>query len=65
MSDFYSVNCVLLDINLYETKRAPKKNNWSPIPVIMPVVCFTVDNLPNVNKQTNTNNIVSKVQILG
>ena len=41
------------------------KNNWSPIPVIMPVVCFTVDNLPNVNKQTNTNNIVSKVQILG
>ena len=32
MSDFYSgnsVNCVLLDVNLYETKR---KNNWSPIP---------------------------------
>ena len=32
MSDFdsgNSVNCVLLDINLYETKR---ENNWSPIP---------------------------------
>ena len=32
MSDFYSgnsVNCVLLDVNLYETKR---ENNWSPIP---------------------------------
>ena len=33
MSDFDSgnyVNCVLLDISLYETKG---KNNWSPIPV--------------------------------
>ena len=32
MSDFdsgNSVNCVLLDVNLYETKR---ENNWSPIP---------------------------------
>ena len=34
MSDFYSgnsVNCVLLDVNLYETKR---ENNWYPIPEV-------------------------------
>ena len=32
MSDFdsgNSVNCVLLDVDLYETKR---ENNWSPVP---------------------------------
>ena len=34
MSDFDSgntVNCVLLDVNLYETKR---ENNWYPIPEV-------------------------------
>ena len=35
MSDFdsgNSVNCVLLDVNLYETKR---ENNWSPISIVV------------------------------
>ena len=39
MSDFdsgNSVNYVLLDINLYETKR---ENNWSPIPLS---ICHTM-----------------------
>ena len=36
MSDFDSGNSVLLDVNLYETK----KNNWSPIPSVF-TVCLS------------------------
>ena len=45
MSDFYSgnsVNCVLLDVNLYETKR---ENNWSPIPEGLPRLSLQKDHL--------------------
>ena len=57
MSDFdsgNSVNCVLLDVNLYETKR---ENNWSPIPISFNfhnVLCVTIDGdkheIPKNNK---------------